>query len=117
MLLLVQLTAARPELKLLVSCAAVHAVLLQQSLTPCVDQQHVSALGWRVTDRSQSPASPDCLVLADAEEEGRFYPLQSLPAVTELQLYNLKEICVYTGTCVLQGDEFVTVLLDIDTNV
>jgi hypothetical protein len=101
MLLLVQLTAATPELKLLVPGAA--------------EEQAPLNIGWRMIDRSHTAASPDCLVLADADATDPVYQLQPLTTVQQKGTHNLKEICVHTGNYVLQPDEQVTVLLDIDT--
>lgn len=115
MLLLVQLTAATPELKLLVPGATVNAVLLSSLLQTTAEEQTPLSIGWRMIDRSHTAASPDCLVLADADATDPVYQLQPLTAVQQKGTHNLKEICVHTGNYVLQPDELVTVLLDIDT--
>lgn len=114
MLLLVQLTAATPELKLLVPGATVNAVLLSSQLQTTGDAKVPLSIGWRMIDRSHTAASPDCLVLADADATDPVYQLQPLTAIQHKGTYNLKEICVHTGNYVLQPDEQVTVLLEIE---
>jgi hypothetical protein len=70
--------------------------------------------GWRIIDRSQSTASPDCLVLADVAEHSEMYQLQPMSEVMSKSPHNLKEFCVNTGDYTLAGYEQVTVLLEID---
>lgn len=115
MLLVVQLTANTPELKLLLHGAYVNATVLSKKVNTNDPNQPPLNIGWRIIDRSQSEASPDCLLLTGNNEEDAFYKLQPLTAIKESNVHNLKEFCVHTGDYVLRADEQVSLLLDIDT--
>ena len=69
MLLVVQLTANTPELKLLLHGAYVNATVLSKKVNTTNPNQPPLNIGWRIIDRSQSEASPDCLLLTGNNEE------------------------------------------------
>ncbi|RXK59614.1 hypothetical protein ESA94_11115 [Lacibacter luteus] len=117
MLLIVQLTATTPELKLLMHGAYVDALVLSKQVQSNDPNQPPLNIGWRIIDRSQTAASPDCLLLTPGDEAGYSYQLQPITTVKPGSIHNLKEFCLNTGDYVLQDKEQVTLLLDIDTGM
>lgn len=117
MLLIVQLTATTPQLKLLLHGAYVNATVLSKQVNSTDPNQPPLNIGWRIIDRSQTAASPDCLLLTEHSDDASFYQLQPITALTQSNVHNLKEFCIHTGGYVLQGNEQVTLLLDVDTAV
>jgi hypothetical protein len=117
MILIAQLTARQPEIKLLIHGAYVNCSILSKQLNTKDPNQPPLNIGWRIIDRSQTAASPDCLVLANHAEHAEMYQLQPMSEVMKHSPHNLKEFCVNTGDYQLAGYEQVTVLLEIDTAV
>ena len=117
MILIAQLNALQPELKLLIPGSFVHCSLLSRQLNTNGQEQAPLNIGWRIIDRSHTAASPDCLVVTDvpAKEEGS--QLQPISHIVNHTHHNLKELCVHTGDYELKGVEQVTVLLEIDITV
>ena len=117
MVLIAQLTAQQPEIKLLIHGAYVNCGILSKLLNTKDPNQPPLTIGWRIIDRSKTAASPDCLVLANHAEHAEMYQLQPMSEVMHHSPHNLKEFCVNTGDYQLAGNEQVNVLLEIDTAV
>lgn len=117
MILIAQLTAQQPELKLLIHGAYISCSILRKQLNINDPHQPPLNIGWRIIDRSQTAASPDCLVLANNTEHAEMYQLQPMSDVMSNSPHNLKEFCLNTGDYKLAGYEQVTVLLEIDTAI
>ena len=115
MILIAQLTANQPEVKLLIHGAYVSCSILSKRLNSKDPNQPPLNIGWRIIDRSQTTASPDCLVLANHAEHAEMYQLQPMSDVLSNSPHNLKEFCLNTGDYKLAGYEQVTVMLEIDT--
>jgi len=117
MILIAQLTAHQPEVKLLIHGAYISCSILSKQLNTKDPNQPPLNIGWRIVDRSHSAASPDCLVLANHTEHAEMYQLQPLSEVMSNTPHNLKEFCLNTGEYQLAGYEQVTVMLEIDTAI
>lgn len=115
MILIAQLTARQPEVKLLIHGAYVGCSIISKQLNTKDPNQPPLNIGWRIIDRSHSAASPDCLVLADHAEHAEMYQLQPMSELVSHSPHNLKEFCLNTGDYELAGYEQVTVMLEIDT--
>jgi hypothetical protein len=115
MILIAQLTACQPEVKLLIHGAYVNCTILNKQLNSTDSNQPPLNIGWRIIDRSKTAASPDCLVLANNAEHSEMYQLQPMSEMVSNSPHNLKEFCLNTGDYQLAGYEQVTVLLEIDT--
>lgn len=115
MILIVQLTAQQPELKLLIKGAYVHCSILSKQVNSSDPAQPPLNIGWRIIDRSHSPASPDCLLLHDPSDNTSFYQLTPIATTGQYNPHNLKEFCLNTGDYQLTGAEQVTLLLELDT--
>ncbi len=114
MILITQLNALQPEVKLLLPGTKIHCSILQQQLRSTDPQQAPLNIGWRMIDRSQSAASPDCFVVTDASEQEEFAVLQPISHLHGNTAYAFNEFCLNTGGYQLTGIEQVTILLDID---
>ena len=117
MILIAQLTAHQPEVKLLIHGAYISCSILSKQLNTKDPNQPPLNIGWRIIDRSQTAASPDCLVLANHAERLGMYQLQPMSEVLSNSPHNLKEFCLNTGEYQLAGYEQVTVMLEIDTAI
>ncbi len=115
MILIAQLTAQQPEVKLLVHGAFVNGSILSKQLNINDPVQPPLSIGWRIIDRSKSAASPDCVVVTDAAETTEAYQLHSHANSVNNTAHNLKEFCVNSADYKLTGNEQVTVMLEIDT--
>ena len=115
MILIAQLNALQPELKLLIPGSFVNCSLLSRQLNTTDQEQAPLNIGWRIIDRSYTAASPDCLVVTEAMENTEGSTLQPVSHIINNRDYNRKELCVHTGDYELKGIEQVTVLLEIDT--
>ena len=115
MILIAQLTAQQPELKLLIKGAYVNCSILSKQVNSSDPAQPPLNIGWRIIDRSETAASPDCLLLHDPSEHTSFYQLTPVAATGHYNPHNLKEFCLNTGDYKLAGNEQVVLLLEIDT--
>lgn len=116
MILIAQLTAQQPEVKLLIHGAFVNGSILSKQLNTNDPVQPPLNIGWRIIDRSKTAASPDCVVVTDAAANTQAYQLQPLSAIVPNASHNLKEFCVNSADYKLTGNEQVTVMIEIDTD-
>jgi hypothetical protein len=114
MILIAQLTSQQPELKLLINGAYVNCSILSKRINSFDPSLPPLNIGWRIIDRSQTPASPDCLLLHDSADNAFAYQI-SPAAAANTNPHNLKEFCLNTGDYKLTGSEQVTLMLEIDT--
>ncbi len=114
MILITQLTALQPEVKLLLPGTAVSCSLLSQQLHQTDPQHPALTIGWRMIDRSHSAASPDCFVVTDAMEQEGVSSLQPLSQLQPNSTHAYREFCLNTGDYRLTGVEQVTVMLEIE---
>lgn len=115
MILIAQLTSQQPELKLLIKGAYVNCSILSKQINSTDPAQPPLNIGWRIIDRSHTPASPDCLLLHDPSEHTSFYQLSPVAATGPFNPHNLKEFCLNPGNYQLTGTEQVTLMLELDT--
>ena len=115
MILIAQLTAQQPELKLLIHGAFVNGSILSKQLNINDPVQPPVNIGWRIIDRSKTAASPDCVVVKDATANTEVYQLHPHSNSVNNTAHNLKEFCVNSANYKLTGNEQVTVILEIDT--
>ena len=116
MILIAQLTAQQPEVKLLINGAFVNGCILSKQLNTNDPVQPPLNIGWRIIDRSKTAASPDCVVVTDVAANAEAYELQPLSNSVNNTAHNLKEFCVNSADYKLTGNEQVTVMLEIDTD-
>lgn len=115
MILIAQLTPQQPELKLLIKGAYVNCSILSKQMNTIDPAQPPLNIGWRIIDRSETAASPDCLVLHDSADNSYSYQLTPIAEANHPNPHNLKEFCLNTADYKLSGSEQVTVMLEIDT--
>lgn len=116
MILIAQLTAQQPELKLLLHGAFVSCSILMKQVNTSDPNQPPLNIGWRIIDRSKTAPSPDCVVLTDTGATTEADPLQLRSGIVNNTAHNLKEFCVNSADYKLTGTEQVTLLLEIDTD-
>lgn len=115
MILIAQLTALQPEVKLLLHGAFVNCSILSQQLNTNVPGQPPLNIGWRIIDRSHTAASPDCIEVTNAADP-EVYQLRPMSNVIGNLSHNLKEFCVNSAVYKFDATEQVTVMLEIDTD-
>jgi hypothetical protein len=116
MMFITQLTAQQPEVKLLLPGTNIHCSILHHELCSTDQPQAPLTIGWRMIDRSQSAASPDCVIVTDVAANTEVYQLDPHSNSVNNTVHNLKEFCVNSADYKLTGNEQVTLLLEIDTD-